>query len=99
MAQTSLLLSLPAEEAAAIRKYAAKEDRTISAYVRRIALKQVAVDGKLSKLRDTLVSFDPRLKSSGQRAVLHVRCTSEQAAAIRLAAERRGTSISSYVLY
>jgi hypothetical protein len=102
MSQTSLLLSLSHRDAVAIREKAAHDDRTISAYVLRIVLTQITGDDRLSQPGLLVCESVPKLERErlfGPRTVLHIRCSPKQAAAIRLVAGQRGTSISGFVLH
>jgi hypothetical protein len=100
MSRSVLMISCSQEEATNVREKAALQRRTISAYVLKIVLRTVQLDEQLFGNYHRLAPLD----FSGLRAKVHprtvmlIRCSTEEATRIRLAAKRRDATISGYVL-
>lgn len=103
MSRTALLIRCSEDEAKRIRTESAKERRTVSAYVANIMAKAVAMEilllGKLTRYRvGNSVLSRCVLTVPGPRTALLVRCSANEADAIREAAKRREMPINAFVL-
>lgn len=99
-ARTALLIRCSKEEASAIHAQAARERRTVSAYVLNVMARALQLEAKLN----TTPELARRLYSSitrdpGPRSAILVRCTIQEARNVRGAARLRGATISSFVLH
>ena len=103
MPRTALLIRCATEQADRIRVEAEKERRTISAYVMGIATRSIEVEDRLfAKMNaySTLNQIISRkaLIAPGPRTAILVRCSTEEADRIRVAARRRDVPINAFVL-
>jgi hypothetical protein len=93
--RTALHICCSAAEAKIVRSQAKSEMRTLSAYVLGIVLRAVQFDKGYERLA---MRARPKSHRMGPRASILVRCSVAEASRIRLAAARRRTEISTFVL-
>lgn len=99
--RTALLICCSAEEAKTIREQAKMERRPVSNYVLNIVMRVVdfgaarTVGGQY-KIASRVITAHTPLQHP--RTAVLMRCSIDEAAGIRDAAERKGTTISGYVL-
>ena len=101
MSRTALLIRCDIDEAQEIRIKAARQRRTISAYVLQVLLRKIQVEGSLESRRaevDGLLTSRRPTSGTPRTAVL-VRCDSEEAQRIRESARGRGVPINAFVLH
>jgi len=94
-ARTALHICCSAAEAKITRSQARSEMRTVSAYVLGVVLRAVQFDKGFERLP---LRARPKPRRMGPRASILVRCSVAEASRIRLAAARRRTEISTFVL-
>lgn len=99
--RTALLIRCSVEEAARIHERAAEEHRTVAGYMLHILERMIAVDETLARTTPGLVRFGLKASQSPPqpRTALLLRCSMDEAKRIRLAAERRGASVSGFVVH
>src|SRR5262249_21645727 len=103
-ARAALLIRCSTEEAAKIRHEAAHEHRTIGGYVLNVLERSLQLEDslfhKLTRFRDLnrVLSRLPT-RAPGPRTAFLFRCSAVDAQRIRIAAERRQTTISGFVLH
>lgn len=95
--RSALLINCSVGEAREMHERAGRERRTLSAHVVMIVMRGVKADERLADSLQTLIAA-PRGRDEGARTTVLLRCSAEEARRIRLAARRRETTISSYVL-
>jgi hypothetical protein len=102
--RTALLIHCSAEEAKIIRQRAILQRRTISGYVLNVMMREIAHDERLFNALGRLQPWDrifvwnsPR--RVGSRTAMLLRCSVQESARIRLAAKRRGVTISALVIH
>jgi uncharacterized protein (DUF1778 family) len=102
--RTALLIHCSAEEAKIIRQRAILQRRTISGYVLNVMMREIAHDERLFSALGRLQPWDrifvwnsPR--PVGPRTAMLLRCLVQESARIRLAAKRRGVTISAFVIH
>src|SRR5262245_57617303 len=98
MSRTAFLISCSEGEAARIRTRAQYDFRGISAYVLNIVLRAVERDEKLLGQFHKLSPLPTLIRVPGRRTAVLLRCSDEQASRIRIAARRRSTTISGFIL-
>jgi hypothetical protein len=103
--RTSLLVRCSPEDAATIRDRACTEHRTVSGYLLHVLASSLWVEEKSTAGIDP-AHLDLRLDGRvhqliglGKRTAVHLRCSVEEAEAIRQAANRRQCSISVFVVF
>src|SRR5215469_17944987 len=101
--RTALLIHCLKEEADQIRQRARLDRRTVSGYVLNIVMSAVAFEQRLyvrlngfRALNQTLARRI--LRPMGPKTTMLLHCSTEEAKKIRLAAERRETTISGFVI-
>ena len=101
--RTAILIHCLKEEAAQIRQRARLDRRTVSGYVLNIVMSAVAFEQRLyirlngfRTLNNTLARHIAR--PTGLRTTMLLRCSTEEAKKIRIAAERRETTVSGFVV-
>jgi uncharacterized protein (DUF1778 family) len=95
----ALLISCSRDEASTIRKLAAAERRTISAYVLNIVMRKVEIEeGMLRRHHRLTLQPSVRWRAPGPRTTMILRCAHEEAKRIRTAARRRDMTITRFVL-
>ena len=102
--RTALLIRCSADEAAAIRDRAERDRRTISAYILTRLVAALRVEemlfARLSRFREfNQAVARTSLHPPGPRSAILLRCSVEEAKQIRVAAGRRQTTISGFVLH
>jgi uncharacterized protein (DUF1778 family) len=102
--RTALLIHCSAQEAKIIRERAILQRRTISGYVLNVMMRVVARDERLFTELGRLQRWDRifvwnSLRPVGPRTTLLLRCSVQESARIRLAAKRRGATISAFVTH
>jgi uncharacterized protein (DUF1778 family) len=102
--RTALLIRCSADEAAAIRDRAQRDRRTVSAYILTRLAPALHVEemlfARLSRFREfNQAAARTPLRPPGPRSAILLRCSVEEAKQIRVAAERRQTTISGFVLH
>jgi uncharacterized protein (DUF1778 family) len=102
--RTALLINCSAGEAAAIRHHAELERRTVSGYVLNIVMRAVTFEAQIRDLLKSPSGIERTLSrlplsAPGPRTTVLLRCSAEEAAAIRAAAKRRSCTISGFVLH
>jgi uncharacterized protein (DUF1778 family) len=102
--RTALLIRCSADEAAAIRDRAERDRRTISAYMLTRLVAALRVEEmlfeRLSRFREfNQAAARTPLRPPGPRSAILLRCSVEEAKQIRVAAGRRQTTISGFVLH
>jgi hypothetical protein len=95
--RSALLINCSVEESREIHERAAREHRTISAHVLVVVMRIVGSDERLFERLQKLTKLSLE-RGKGERTTLLLRCTAEEAGRIRLAARRRDTTISGFVL-
>jgi uncharacterized protein (DUF1778 family) len=98
--RTAFLIRCSKGEAATIRNEAKLERRAINNYVLNIVERTLEIEESLSAIPRSrrALYFGPTHPSGGRTAIL-IRCSTDEAARIRAAAKRSGTTISDYVLH
>jgi uncharacterized protein (DUF1778 family) len=96
--RTSLLVRCSPEDAKAIHAEALAQHRSVSGYLLCVLERSIWIEGKsLANLPYAMkISLSP---SPEGRTAIHLRCTAEEADRIRMAAKRRLSSISSFVVF
>ena len=98
--RTAILLSCCREDADMVRERARLDNRTVSGYVLNIVLRSVAFEATL-RGRLGRAEFDPIRRAEicppGPKSPMLLRCSSEQAEAIRAAAKYKRMSVSGFV--
>jgi len=102
--RTALLIHCSAEEAKIIRGRATLQRRTISGYVLNVMMRVIAHDERLFNQLGRLQRWDRvfvgnSVRPVGPRTTMLLRCSADESARIRLAAKRRGATISVFVLH
>jgi hypothetical protein len=95
------MISCSVAEAKQVRKRAKLQRRTMSAYVLNIVLRSVQLDDCLFTQNGRLAVLTPPFirREPGPRTVQLIRCSKRESSRIRMAAKRRGATISAYVLH
>ena len=100
--RSALFINLSLADARTIRGRAKLDHRNVSAYVLHILMRAVATDetsfSRLSRLQGLPTKVLTPMPQSPQTTVL-LRCSTEEAQRIRVAARRRETTISGFVLH
>src|SRR5215467_6018936 len=104
MGRTALLIRCSIEDAAKIRYEAEHDRRTVSGYVMNIVDRSLQVEDSLFHKIPRLAGLNQTLMrrpqfTTGPRTALLLRCSELEAERIRVAAKRRGTSISAFVVH
>jgi uncharacterized protein (DUF1778 family) len=94
-ARTALRICCSAAEAKIIRSQAKSEMRTLSAYVLGVVWRALQFDKGFERLA---MRARPKPRRMGPRTSILVRCSVAEASRIRLAAARRRTETSTFVL-
>lgn len=95
----ALLICCSEKEAGKIRGEAKSEHRGVSSYVLSVTLRALRIeDTILARTKGKSPTQLAYLRDPGPRTEILVRCSNEEAAAIRTHARRRGVSISGYAL-
>jgi hypothetical protein len=101
--RTSLLIRCSPEDAAAIRERAFEDHRTVAGYLLHVLARSLWIEEKftagLNPSQVRLPVLDESLLGHGKRTAIHLRCSVEEANAIRLGAKRRRLSISAFVVF
>lgn len=91
--RTAILINCSKAEARLIREQAALERRTISGYILHVTMRSVEFDDRSLSVRPV-----KRLPTVRPRATLLLRCSLQDGNRIRMAALRRKSTISGYLL-
>jgi uncharacterized protein (DUF1778 family) len=102
--RTALLIHCSAEEAKTIRQRAILQRRTIGGYVLNVMMRVIAHDERLFTQLGRLQRWDRifgwnSLRPVGPRTTMLLRCSAQESTRIRVAAKRRGATISTFVLH
>lgn len=103
MPRTALLIRYSQEEAAIVHQWAAREHRTISGHLLHVLERSLAIEERFGAALTPSFVAEFNRKTDGDRqpatTATLLRCTSEQAARIRKAAQKRDMSISHFVVF
>ena len=97
-----LLIRCSILDARQIRSRAEAEYRTVNGYILNIVARSLLIEEKFANMLEqhqNLARIPTHLKRTDPKTAVLVRCSPEQAARIRAAARRRGTTISGFVLH
>jgi hypothetical protein len=102
--RTALLICCSVEEAKKIRSEAAFEHRTVAGYVLNILSRALRLEERLAAQLSRFQQLNRVLarapvRDPGARTTMLIRCSVEEANHIRIAAKRRDTTISGFVLH
>jgi len=103
-ARTALLICCSLEEAQKIRREARFEHRTVAGYVLNILARALRLEERLAAQLSSFQRLNRVLARTpthtlGQRTAVLVRCSVDEANRIRVAAKRRDTTVSGFVLH
>lgn len=102
--RTALLICCSVGQAQKIRREAEFERRTVAGYVLNIVSRALRFEEQLAYRLSRLPLSGPRLtwdsvRMPGKRTAVLIRCGNDEANRIRVAAKRRCTTISGFVLH
>ena len=100
MSRTALLICCSVEEAQKIHEEAENQHRTVAGCVLNIVLRAIGFEERLAAKQGRFqLSRVQASTPRGKRTAILVRCTADESNRIRIAANRRGSTISGFVLH
>ena len=102
--RSALLICCSVEEAQKIRREAQFEHRTVAGYVLNILSRALRLEERLAAQLSAFQSLNrviarAPVRTPGKRTAMLIRCSVDEANRIRIAAQRRDTTISGFVLH
>jgi hypothetical protein len=99
--RTSVIISCTAGDAAFTRERARSRRQTISGYILDVVMRLIDIDDRLFATYARLgpLTWRHPAPAPGPKTTLLIRCSEEEAKRIRLAAKRRDSTVSAFVLH
>jgi hypothetical protein len=97
--RATILISCTRHEAQEMRARAKAQSRTLSATVLKVVLRGVEFEDRMFEEFHRARPLPPPPPNRERKVAVHLRCSIQEARRIRVAARRRGATISGYILY